>query len=139
MGRLKECFSLNLVKLVLKLHKYRLTEPSEDPPEFPTETTNLIEAVATPVLNHPSSVVVLNGLLQGLKSYDIKKPLKLTWPFLWLGNSLRNKQLATQYLAPGRVPNLTTYDGYAAFFDEYREKQKVRSRLKSRLHSCLLK
>jgi hypothetical protein len=99
----------------------------ENPPEFPTETNNLIEAVAAPLLNQPSALVVVNGLIEGFKTYNIKNPFTLTWPFLWLGNALRNKQLSLQYLAPGNVPNLTTYDEYAAFLDEYREKQRVRS------------
>ena len=105
--------------------KYKLTSPSENPPEFPTNTTNLAEAIAAPVLNQPASLVVVNSLIEGFKDYNIKTPLKLTWPFLWLGNSLRNKQMSLQYLAPGHVPSLKTYDDYAAFLDEYREKQRV--------------
>ena len=122
--KLKKCFKLNIIKIAFKLMKYKLTSPLENPPEFPTETSDLIEAVAAPVLNQPAALVVVNSLINGFKAYNIKKPLTLTWPFLWLGNSLRNKQLSGHYLAPGNVPNLTTYDGYAAFFKEYRDKQK---------------
>ena len=122
--KLKECFKLNIVKIVFKLMKYKLTSPLENPPEFPTETSNLIEAVATPVLNQPAALVVVNSLINGFKAFNIKKPFTLTWPFLWLGNALRNKQLSVQYLAPGNVPDLSTYDGYATFFKEYRDKQK---------------
>jgi hypothetical protein len=118
---------LSIAKIVIRLLKYKLTSPLENPPEFPTETNNLIEAVAAPVLNQPSALVVVNSLIEGFKTYNIRNPFTLTWPFLWLGNALRNKQLSLQYLAPGNVPNLTTYDGYAAFLDEYREKQRVRS------------
>ena len=125
-GKLKKCFHLDIVKIVAKLLLFKLTSPSKDPPEFPTKTNNLIEALATPVLNQPSALVVLNSLIEGFKTYDIKTPFTLTWPFLWLGNALRNKQLASQYLAPGHVPNLTTYEGYATFLDQYREKQRVR-------------
>ena len=135
-GKLKECFKLNIVKIAFKLIKYKLTSPLENPPEFPSETSNLIEAIATPVLNQPAALVVVNSLINGFKAYSIKKPLTLTWPFLWLGNALRNKQLSVQYLAPGHVPNLTTYDGYANFFKEYRDKQKVRSLLN--MHSVHL-
>ncbi|CAB4021080.1 arachidonate 5-lipoxygenase-like, partial [Paramuricea clavata] len=123
-GKLKKCFNLTIAKIVVRLLKYKLTSPLENPPEFPTETNNLIEAIAAPVLNQPSALVVVNSLIEGLKTYNIKNPFTLTWPFLWLGNALRNKQLSLQYLAPGNVPNLTTYDGYAAFLDEYREKQR---------------
>ena len=118
---------MSIAKIVIRLLKYKLTSPLENPPEFPTETNNLIEAVAAPVLNQPSALVVVNSLIEGFKTYNIRNPFTLTWPFLWLGNALRNKQLSLQYLAPGNVPNLTTYDGYAAFLDEYREKQRVRS------------
>ncbi len=118
-----------MVKTAARLMKYKLSSPSENPPEYPTGTTNLIEAIAAPVLNQPSSLVVVNSLIEGLKTYNIKSPFTLTWPFLWLGNALRNQQLSLGYLAPGNVPNLTTYDGYAAFLDEYREKQKVRTLL----------
>ena len=118
---------MSIAKIVIRLLKFKLTSPLENPPEFPTETNNLIEAVAAPVLNQPSALVVVNSLIEGFKTYNIRNPFTLTWPFLWLGNALRNKQLSLQYLAPGNVPNLTTYDGYAAFLDEYREKQRVRS------------
>jgi hypothetical protein len=118
---------LSIAKIVIRLLKYKLTSPLKNPPEFPTETNNLIEAVAAPLLNQPSALVVVNSLIEGFKTYNIRNPFTLTWPFLWLGNALRNKQLSLQYLAPGNVPNLTTYDGYAAFLDEYREKQRVRS------------
>lgn len=127
-GKLKKCFDWDIKKIALRLMKYKLTSPLENPPEFPTETNNLIEAIAAPVLNQKSSLVVVNSLINGLKDYNIKTPLKLTWPFLWLGNSIRNKQLATSYLIPGSQPNLTTYNGYADFFDEYRGKQRVRKR-----------
>ena len=118
---------MSIAKIVIRLLKYKLTSPLKNPPEFPTETNNLIEAVAAPLLNQPSALVVVNSLIEGFKTYNIRNPFTLTWPFLWLGNALRNKQLSLQYLAPGNVPNLTTYDGYAAFLDEYREKQRVRS------------
>ena len=124
-GKLKKCFHLDVVKIVAKHLLFKLTSPSEDPPELPTKTNNLMEAPATPVLNQPSALVVVNSLIEGLKTYDIKTPFTLTWPFLWLGNALRNKKLASQYLAPGHVLNLTTYDRYATFLDKYREKQRV--------------
>jgi hypothetical protein len=114
-----------MVKIAGKLLKYRLTSPLENPPDFPKETSNLIEAVATPLLNQPAALVVVNSLINGLKTYDIKSPFTLTWPFVWLGNAQRNKQLSLKYLAPGNVPDLSTYDGYADFFEEYRDKQKV--------------
>ena len=131
-GKLKKCFHLDIVKIVAKLLLFKLTSPSEQPPEFPTKTNNLIEALATPVLNQPPGLVIVSSLIDGLKTYDIKTPFTVTWPFLWLGNAIRNKQMASQYLAPGCIPNLTTYDGYATFLDKYREKQKV---ILLRLHS----
>ena len=123
-GNLKKCFNFNVVKSAVRLLKYKLTSPLENPPDFPTETSNLIEAVAAPVLNQPSALVVVNSLIEGLKTYSIKSPFTLTWPLLWLGNALRNKQLSLGYLAPGNVPNLTTYDGYAAFLDELEKNKK---------------
>ena len=123
--KLKECFQLSLKDIAIRQFKYKLTAPSENPPEFPTETDNLIEAIAAPVLDQPAALVVANSLVQGFKDYNVKTPLKLTWPFLWLGNSLRNQRMSLEYLAPGHVPDLKTYDDYAAFFEEYRERQRV--------------
>ena len=105
--------------------KYKLTSPLENPPEFPTETNNLVEALAAPVLNQPSSLVVASSLINGFKDYNPKKLLQLTWPFLWFGNAQRNKVFPLQYLSPGSTPNLNTSDEYAALMDEYRKKQKV--------------
>ena len=74
-GKLKKCFHLNIVKIEAKLWLFKLTSPSEDPPEFPTKTNNLKEALATPVLNQSSNLVVVHSLIEGLKTYDIKNPL----------------------------------------------------------------
>ena len=122
---MKECFQLSLKDIAIRQFKYKLTAPLENPPEFPNETDNLFEAIAAPLLNQPAALVVANSLVQGFKDYNVKTPLKLTWPFLWLGNALRNQRMPLEYLAPGHVPNLETYDGYAAFLEEYRERQRV--------------
>lgn len=111
------CKALRKTRLELQQKFYRLTSPQEHLKKYPSETTNVLEAVAFPLLNQTSAKVVARSVLSPtLHETD--------WVLHYIGMSLKNKLISSKSLTPGFLKAFTSYSDFANLLDVYRERQQ---------------
>ena len=116
------CHLLRKTRLAKEEKFYRLTSPPENPKIYPSETTNIHEAVVFPLLNKTSAVLIIKSVL----SPTLKER---GWVLRYLGMGLRNKLISYKSLTPGHLVAFTNYSDYGDLLKFYRDKQKVSKHL----------
>ena len=93
---------------------YKLTTPPSKPLAYPSQTTNILEAVPFPLLNqHPITLLLRSLLLPGLGEQK--------WLPRFLGSAVRNQGLAKKTIQAGKT--FTKYSDYAQLLRSYRAEQ----------------
>jgi hypothetical protein len=115
-GKRRICPAKRLLKLVEQNIFYKLTTPLSEPLIYLNETTNLFEAVPFPLLNQPSSKVVLRSVLS--PTLDEQK-----WVIRYLGMAQRNTKLVEKTMEPENLQPFTKYSDHGQLLKSYREEQ----------------
>ncbi|CAB4030614.1 arachidonate 5-lipoxygenase-like, partial [Paramuricea clavata] len=115
-GKRRMCPAKRLFNLVEQNIFYKLTTPLSEPLIYLNETTNLFEAVPFPLLNQPSSKVVLRSVLSPTLDEQ-------GWVIRYLGMAQRNTKLVEKTMEPENLQPFTKYSDHGQLLKSYREEQ----------------